>query len=421
MEVRLNAVRDRFGWRGFLRIARWFLAYLAAVAALIALSWWPTLTLRGSGAILGAASVPVGEPTRMHSLLLAAVSTKVADAMRLLSVISTATPAIAEAPVRQTTASPTATPTASALPTLTAAATATPSLTMSPTPTTSPTATLPPTYTGEFIPPEPHLWLLRPVGPEAHNRVDRFYPYGTTGEGLYAVHHGVEFVNPTGTVVYAVGPARVEVAGDDLQENYGYMTDFYGQLVILRLEIQYHGQPIYALYGHLSKVYVQKGQLVDPGEPLGEIGMTGVALGPHLHFEVRIGENSYWATRNPELWLEPLPEEGIIVGRVVSKTGKLLTEVLVAISRAEASDQPWRQTWTYATRDIVVSSGHDTSASRRRDQVNPDDEWPENWAMGDVPAGEYIVGVRVNDTKYTERVTVREGGISYVTLVIEQP
>ena len=261
--------------------------------------------------------------------------------------------------------------------------------------------------------PAPHLWLARPVSEEARDRVDRFYPYGATGEDLYPVHHGVEFINPTGTQLFAVAPARVEVAGTDDEGIYSYRNDFYGQLVVLRLEQKHRDLPVFVLYGHLSEVYVQEGQLVDPGEPIGEIGATGVALGPHLHMEVRVGENSYWATRNPELWLKPLPGFGTMVGRVVTPDGKLLPEALVAISRAEAAGTAWRQAWTYTTRDIEIDG------ARRVDSPNSDAGWTENWVLGDVPAGEYVVGVRVNGEAYTEHVTVRDGEISYVVLVME--
>jgi len=259
-----------------------------------------------------------------------------------------------------------------------------------------------------------HLWLGRPVAPDLNDWPDRYYPYGSTGgAGEYRVHHGVEFINDTGTTLLAVAPARVEVAGDDLQQSYSYMLDYYGLLVVLRLEQEYQGQPVYVLYGHLSKVLVQPGQLVDPGDPIGEIGASGVALGPHLHFEVRVGANDFWSTRSPDLWLKPLAGMGTIVGRVLNAQGQPLPEAHVQISRAATPDKAWRQTWTYTTRDIEIDG------RRYIDQVNPDDAWPETWTMGEVPAGSYIVGVRVNDKSYTELVTVQEGQISYVVLQVE--
>ena len=316
---------------------------------------------------------------------------------------SSQTPTDTRTPPPTETAEPTATDTPTS--------TETPTDTATPRPSSTPSGPVDLREIGQ--PPVPHLWLARPVSEDVRDRADRFYPYGATGEDLYPVHHGIEFINPTGTQLYAVAPARVEVAGTDDDGSYSYRNYFYGQLVVLRLEQKHDERPVFVLYGHLSRVLVQEGQLVDPGEPIGEIGATGVALGPHLHMEVRVGENSYWTTRNPELWLKPLPGFGTIAGRVVGPDGKLLPEALVAISRAEAANTPWRQAWTYTTRDIEIDG------ARRVDGVNPDDGWLENWVLGDVPAGDYVVGVRVNGEAYTEHVTVLDGEVSYVVLAVE--
>jgi hypothetical protein len=78
------------------------------------------------------------------------------------------------------------------------------------------------------------------------------------------------------------------------------------------------GVPLYTLYGHLSAVTVSVGQRVARGDQIGDVGATGIALGPHLHFEVRVGDPyNFNATRNPELWLHPYPDYGTLVGRVM--------------------------------------------------------------------------------------------------------
>ncbi|MDD3364501.1 MAG: M23 family metallopeptidase, partial [Syntrophomonas sp.] len=43
------------------------------------------------------------------------------------------------------------------------------------------------------------------------------------------------------------------------------------------------------LYAHTQKTYVHKGEKVNQGETIAAVGMTGVTTGPHVHFEVRIG------------------------------------------------------------------------------------------------------------------------------------
>ena len=279
-----------------------------------------------------------------------------------------------------------------------------------------------------------HMWLARPVSPKAHsNHPDRFYPYGSTGHGQYQVHHGVEFVNPTGTPVLAVADGTIDFAGQDELQIWGRHPGYYGSLIILRLDRSNpeSKKPIYVLYEHLSKVDVRTGQHVQQGEKIGAVGSSGVALGPHLHFEVRVGRNTFSHTRNPELWLKPLPGYGTIAGRIetqVSRPSRWVPrpqksrlvegdvplqdlqggpqpQVLVTVRLADQPDRHWREAWTYA--DV------------RQEQLHPDDVLHENLAMGDIPAGEYIVQARVNGQLYTRRVKVIEGQITWVSIVAE--
>ncbi len=194
----------------------------------------------------------------------------------------------------------------------------------------------------------------------------------------------------------------VVVAGTDSVEVYGLKPDFYGQLVVVQLDSAFHEQPVFVLYGHLSRIVTRVSQRVDAGDVLGEVGMTGVALGPHLHFEVRVGANTYADTRNPELWLKPLPGHGTIAGRLLDAQGNPVPEAVINFHEAESPDRRWRETWTYASAE-----------------VNPDEEWGENFVMGDVPVGSYVLKTRIDGRLYTEEVTVRDGSTSFVALGAE--
>ncbi len=314
----------------------------------------------------------------------------------------TATPTATYTPTPTPTHTPTATATHTPTITPTPTDTATPTATHTPTVTATPTHTLTPTVTPTPLPPEDHYWLGRPIGPDGSNQITHYYLYGTRGgQEEYLVHHGSDIINPTGTTVVAVAPGVVAYAGDDRTVALGLSADFYGNVIMVELDRRYQGEPLFVLYGHLSEVLVEEGQRVAPGEVLGRVGATGIALGPHLHFEVRVGGPTYAHTRNPELWIAPFPEFGTIAGRLIDVEGNLIPQTLVTFHHAETPDERWQETRTY-----YVEVG-----------IAPDPEWGENFALGDVPPGEYVIKTRVNGRLYTAQATVEAG---QTTLVIIQ-
>ena len=210
----------------------------------------------------------------------------------------------------------------------------------------------------------------------------------------------MDIENPIGTPVLAVASGTVVVAGDDHTKAYGPTTDFYGKLVILQLEREYRGRKVFVLYGHLSKVLARVGQRVRAGDVLGEVGMTGIAIGPHLHFEVRVGANTYAHTRNPELWLAPLPGHGTVAGRLVDAQGRPIPEALITLHRIEGPEARW-----YETRTYVSGAG-----------INPDDEWGENFVLGDVPAGRYILRAHAEGQVFEREVGVKAGRTTFVAI-----
>ena len=141
---------------------------------------------------------------------------------------------------------------------------------------------------------------------------------------------------------------------------------------------------------------------MEAGDLLGLVGMTGVAIGNHLHLEVRLGANEYESTRNPVLWLQPEPGQGAIAGLLVDAKGQPMPETPVTFFRAAEPGKWWRQVQTYADRE-----------------VNADDELGENFALAYVPAGEYLVKAQVGKKSYTQPVTVRAGEIAFVRLATE--
>lgn len=87
-------------------------------------------------------------------------------------------------------------------------------------------------------------------------------------------HNGIDYGAPQGTPVRSVGDGVVEFAGQQ---------SGYGNVIELR-----HAGGKTTLYAHLSRIDVRQGQRVEQGQPIGAVGATGWATGPHLHFEFRI-------------------------------------------------------------------------------------------------------------------------------------
>jgi murein DD-endopeptidase MepM/ murein hydrolase activator NlpD len=92
--------------------------------------------------------------------------------------------------------------------------------------------------------------------------------------GTMRAHLGVDYGAPTGTPVRSVGDGVVEFAGTQRG---------YGNLVTIK-----HDARRSTTYAHLSKIDVKVGQRVEQGARVGAVGSTGMATGPHLHFEFRI-------------------------------------------------------------------------------------------------------------------------------------
>jgi murein DD-endopeptidase MepM/ murein hydrolase activator NlpD len=84
-------------------------------------------------------------------------------------------------------------------------------------------------------------------------------------------HFGVDIAAPAGTPIAAPAPARVALAGPDF-----YLE---GGLTILD-----HGHGVTTCYLHQRKQLVKEGDTVARGQVIGEVGMTGRATGPHLHW-----------------------------------------------------------------------------------------------------------------------------------------
>lgn len=99
----------------------------------------------------------------------------------------------------------------------------------------------------------------------------RFHPILKT----YRPHHGIDYSAQKGTPVVAIGDGRIEFIG---------RKGDYGRLIVIR-----HNNSYSTAYGHLNNFAkkLKKGSIVKQGQVIAYVGSTGLATGPHLHYEFR--------------------------------------------------------------------------------------------------------------------------------------
>jgi murein DD-endopeptidase MepM/ murein hydrolase activator NlpD len=126
----------------------------------------------------------------------------------------------------------------------------------------------------------------------------RIFKYAN-GKQDSSIHAGVDYGVPTGTPVSACGPGKVVFAGPRIVT---------GNSVIIE-----HLPGVYSIYYHLDSIAVSAGTMASAGTLLGKSGATGLATGPHLHWEVRVsGEN----TDPDALMARPLLDKDAILTRI---------------------------------------------------------------------------------------------------------
>jgi hypothetical protein len=126
--------------------------------------------------------------------------------------------------------------------------------------------------TGAFVPP---VSSTRRTSFYGDRRVFRY----VTGNSDPAIHAGVDYGVPTGTEVFSCAAGKVALARFRIST---------GNSVVIE-----HLPGVYSIYYHLDAIQVAQGAMVEAGELLGRSGSTGLATGPHLHWEIRVaGENA---------------------------------------------------------------------------------------------------------------------------------
>lgn len=118
----------------------------------------------------------------------------------------------------------------------------------------------------------------------------RIYEY-SDGKSATGVHYGSDYRAAIGTPVYACGRGKVVLAAE---------RNSTGFTVVLE-----HLPGLYSLYYHLDSYSVSEGQIVEQGVQIAESGATGLATGPHLHWEIRLLTRAV----NPEFFIDQFPTQ----------------------------------------------------------------------------------------------------------------
>ena len=101
----------------------------------------------------------------------------------------------------------------------------------------------------------------------------RIYAY-SDGTSATSLHYGTDYGVPTGSRVTACAKGRVAMAEDRISTGWSVVIE--------------HLPGLYSLYYHMSELNVKAGDMVEAGDLIGLSGATGLATGPHLHWEMRL-------------------------------------------------------------------------------------------------------------------------------------
>src|SRR5213079_381538 len=249
-----------------------------------------------------------------------------------------------------------------------------------------------------------HTWFGRPIALTDQPYIDQTYRFGSTMGGNFQPHQGVEFNNPDGTPVHAIGDGVVVHSGPAEQ----------GALTVAikhdrKLTADGKTLFVFSVYYHNTTLLAKVGQRVKAGDVIALVGNTGRATNDHLHLEVHA--SPFDSTRlivdpdvryppynaNPELWIEPLPGTGMIAGQVWDSAGQPVYQARIyGLVKPEPRETPFSFIETYGPRN------------------HTDPVYQEHFGISDVPPGEYVMGVQIGTKRVYRRVKVESRKLTWV-------
>ncbi len=271
-------------------------------------------------------------------------------------------------------------------------------------------AWLPPAYPLPWAPtPHDHFFFGRVFPPSFEDIPIADYRFAARDPESGRVHGGIDIPAPLGTPVLAVGAGRVVWAGEGFTYGREREGDPYGLAVVIRHQLGWQGKPLYTLYAHMEAVWVQPGQWVAQGTPLGLVGSTGRSEGPHVHLEVRMQQADevvqYAPLLNPELWIAPPIGWGVLVGQVYDTHGRLWDFGRVII---EPLDWTPEVQALWQGRHVIWTHTYGRSGG-----ILADPYYQENFALNNLPAGRYRLVIEMDGHMYKRTVMVYPGRVTF--------
>ena len=249
-----------------------------------------------------------------------------------------------------------------------------------------------------------HTWFRRPIVLADQPHIDQTYRFGSTMGGNFQPHQGVEFNNPDGTPVHAIGDGVVVYSGP---------AEAGANTIAIRhdrkLKTDNRELFVFSVYYHNSNLLVHVGQRVKVGDVISLVGNTGRATNDHLHLEVHAAPTTDSSqivradvryppfNTNPELWIDPLPGTGLVAGQVWDSKGQPVQQARIyGLVKPEPQETPFSFIETYGPRN------------------HQDPVYHEHFAISDVPPGDYPLGVEIDGKKVFRRVRVAVGKLTWV-------
>ncbi len=239
-----------------------------------------------------------------------------------------------------------------------------------------------------------HFYFLRPIAVNEVNWPLPDYRYGGTFFGPDIVHTGIDIVAPRGTPVLSAEAGRVVWAGTGLYFGVYNPDDPYGLAIVIEHEFGYKNNPLFTVYAHMDEIIINLGDTVKAHQAIGIVGITGFTTGPHLHFEIRVGDNNFFQTKNPELWIAPPQGWGIAAARLMNQAYAPIEKLDVKLTSLSTKK-------VYRARTYTMRG------------VNSDDYYQENFVLSDLAAGFYQVSFDYKEQNYVHLIEIKPGVVTY--------